>query len=54
MTSSTVGGSDPEDQIRYLDAVADKALIDAYHRLPLDPEFIQSAACLVALTIPEW
>ena len=40
--------------MRDLDAVADEALVDAYDRLPLDPELVQSAASLATLTIPEW
>ena len=52
--SSTGGGSDPEDQVRDLDAVADEALVDAYRRLPLDPELVQSSASLAALTGPDW
>ena len=52
--SSTGGGSDPEDQVRDLDAVADESLVDAYRRLPLDPELIRSASILAALIAPEW
>ena len=51
---STVEGSDPEDQVGDLDAVADGVLVDAYRRLPLNPELVQSSASLAALTGPEW
>ena len=52
--SSMGGGSDLEDQVRDPDAVADEALVDAYHRLPLEPDLVQSCASLAALTGPEW
>ena len=37
-----------------MDAVADETLVDAYRRLPLDPELVQSSVRLAALTGPEW
>jgi len=52
--SSTASVSDPEDHERDPDVVADEALIDAYRRLPLDPELVQSVASLAAFTGPEW
>ena len=33
---------------------ADRALADAYHRRPVDPALLRSAARLAARTAPEW
>lgn len=35
-------------------AEADRALRDAYQRLPLDPLLVDSARRLAAKTVPEW
>lgn len=47
-------GSVPEDPVEDPDATADAALVDAYRRLPLDPDLARSAARLAALTAPDW
>lgn len=36
------------------DAEADRALQDAYRRVPQDPAIVSAAARLAALTAPEW
>lgn len=53
MLSTVPAGSEPEDHALAPDVVAAEALIDAYRRLPLDPELARSAASLAALTAPE-
>lgn len=46
--------TDPEDPARDPDAAADAALVDAYRRLPVDPDLVRSAASLAAFTAPDW